>query len=275
MSKVVPFDLHLHTRLSEDGEGTIEGYCEKALEMGMSELGFTEHVDLCPTDPHYNFLDYERYRGEISAARARYQGRLAIRMGMEVTYLPSIAKDISDYLEGKDFDYLIGAIHLLDEGAGCISEQEPAHEYFKTRDPVEVYENYFELVLEMVRSGLFDVLAHLDLINRYGLNYLGKFEYGRFYGLLRRILEGAIKRDMALELNASGLRKNLGQPHPHQDILKMYYELDGQLILLGSDAHSPGNLGACLDEAVEIATRIGLNTFVSFEGRMPVYLESG
>ncbi len=269
----VPFDLHVHTSFSDDGEGTIEEFCERALELGIRELGFAEHVDLCPADPHYNFLDYGSYHDAVHAAREKYKGRLSIRLGLEITYLPSIAGEIRSWLEGKDFDYLIGAIHLLDDGQACVSEEDTAHEYFKSRDPVEAYENYFDHVLELVKSGLFDVLAHLDIINRYGLNYLGRFNYGQFYGQIRRILEGVIKRDMALELNASGLRKNINIPHPHPDILKIYYELDGRLVLPGSDAHSPEDLGACLPEAVEFAQRANLDDFVSFENRMPVYLE--
>ena len=88
-------DLHLHSHHSHDGEGEIADFCQRALELGLVEIGFLEHLDLYPLDPHFGLHNYERYLEEIERARRDFP-ELKIRMGVEVTYLPGIRKEIQE-----------------------------------------------------------------------------------------------------------------------------------------------------------------------------------
>ena len=267
-------DLHIHSQLSHDGKAKIKNYCEQAQKLDIKEIGFCEHLDLFPNDPHFGLHNYRIYQEEIERARQQYPN-LKIRMGVEVTYLPEIEKEIAEYLENKDYDYILGAVHLVDDGNNTISEQEPAQLYFSRKSAEECYQGYFELALKSVKSGLFDGIAHLDLINRYGLNYFPDWEWRFHYGIIRRIFEGIIKRGMALEVNSSGLRELPKRAYPEKDLVKLYQELGGEIITIGSDAHSVEFLGAGLEELIQGLKALGVSRLASFERRNVQWIELG
>ncbi len=267
-------DLHLHSAISHDGKAAIREICRKAQELGLSELGFTEHLDLYPKDPHFGLHNYAQYREEIAEARKEFP-QLLIRMGVEATYLPSIRKELQDYLAGREYDYVLGAVHLVEGGGTTVSEEKGCRDLFQNRDAPSCYREYFELTLELVRSGLFDAVAHLDLINRYGLDYYpGAWDWQNFYGLIRRIYEGMIKRGMALEVNTSGLRQPLNRPFPDQDLIEFYRELEGKMVTVGSDAHRLENLGCGIGQTLSLLRHLGFSQVVSFERREPKWREN-
>lgn len=269
ISALAPFDFHVHTSLSHDGQGTVMEYCEQAASLHMKAVGFCEHVDLDPRDFVSGQHDYERYRAEVEEARERFGDRLIIRMGAEVGYVPEIHHEIKKFLETHPYDFVIGSVHSINEGSG-ISDEYEAVETFARMEVMEAYSVYFETVRQMVVAGLFDAVGHLDLINRYGVNYLpDRLSWGRFYGCLRRIFEGTIKRDMALEVNASGLRQAPQATYPPREILQLYREVGGEQVMIGSDAHSVKDLGAGVPAALKLTRDLGLNPFVCFKDRQP------
>ena len=265
-------DLHIHSTISHDADSSIRDYCLKAQELGFLEIGFSEHLDLCRTDPHYGLHDYEKYLAQVKEARKEFPN-LAIRMGVEVTYLPSIQNEIDDFLEGKEYDYAMAAVHLVEGGMVTVSEEDPCREYFSRKTADECFQEFFDLTLASVRSGLFDVLAHLDIINRYGVNYFPDWEWRPHYGVLRKIFEGMIKRGMALEVNTSGFRQSACRPYPERDLLKLYRELGGKMITIGSDAHSAQELGSGVSSAIALAGKLGFNRLVSFERRTVKWMD--
>lgn len=267
---LAPFDFHLHTGLSADGKGTVLEFCEQAARLGMKAVGFCEHLDLDPRDLSAAPHDYEQYRREITEARSRFGDRLAIRMGAEAGFVPRILPDIRDYLSEHQYDYVIGSVHAIADGTAGISEEYESLETFARREFNAVYEEYFETVCEMVVSGLFDVVGHLDLIQRFGVNHQdGPLQWGNYYGALRRILEGAIKREMALEINTSGLRQAPRAAYPDRYVLSLYRELGGRAIMVGSDAHAPDQLGAGIPAALHLAQDLRLTRLVCFKDRIP------
>jgi len=259
-------DLHVHSAISHDAEPTIREYCQRARQTGILELGFAEHLDLCPVDPHCARHDYEKYRAEIAEARREFP-ELKIRMGIEVTFLPRDQQAILEYLEGKEYDYALGAVHLVEEGEANISEEDPCREYFARKDAENCYAEFFELTLELVKSGIFDALAHLDIINRFGVNYAPNWEWRPYYGKLRRIFEGMIKRQMALEINSSGWRQAPARPFPEQELVRLYRELGGNMICIGSDAHRLEHLGSGCGQALALARKLGFAQVATFERR--------
>lgn len=267
-------DLHIHSRISHDGKASIQEHCQKAQELGLHEIGFSEHLDLFPKDPHFNLHNYEQYRSEILSARKEFPN-LKIRMGVEVTYLPQARDQIQEYLADKDYDFVLGAVHLVEEGSLTISEAKGCREFFSRKNPEQCFQEYFELTLEAVRSGLFDALAHLDLIYRYGSDYLPDWEWQSLYGLLRRIYEGMIKRGMALEINTSGLRQSPNRTYPGLELIKFFHELGGEMITIGSDAHQLEHLGSGINQTCTLARHLGFSRIVTFERRNPQWLEIG
>ena len=272
MAELILADSHLHSNLSFDGQGTVLEYCEQAAAKGLGEICFLEHLDLYPQDPYCRYLDDAAYAAAVAEARAKFGDRLRVCWGVEVTYLPSLEQEIAEYIAGKNYDCVAGGVHLIFHGEGGISEEMEALETFARHEAEEVYENYFEHVSAMVRSGLFDVICHLDLVQRYGVHHAPRFDLGRYYGTLRRILEGMIKRETALEVNSSGLRQAPQASYPSREILKLYRELGGELITLGSDSHNPGHLAGGLEECRKLVQELRIARPVSFAGRVAVPL---
>lgn len=261
-------DLHAHTCQSHDGAGTVADWCELAVERGVSVIGFCEHLDLDETDVYFNQLDYDAYRAEVAEARGRFADRIQIRMGVEIGYLPRLEKEIGEWLELHPVDFAMGSVHTIFENAG-ISGEYDALETFARYEFWEIYEEFFGQTLSLVKSGLFDVVGHFDLVQRYGAHYLkGEMEWGRLYGLIGRAFEGMILRQMALEINTSGLRQQPKACYPDPKLLAFYRELGGEQVTLGSDAHDPTLVAAGMDRAAELVRAHGLRP-VEFIERQP------
>lgn len=274
VASILPYDFHVHSSLSHDGNGTIIEYCEKALTMGVKAIGFCEHLDLDPRDAVSGMHDYKLYRSLIEEAREAHGDRLIICMGAEVGYVPRMGGEISDYLAGHAYDFVVGSIHTIFDGESGISDEYDALETFARCELWAAYENYFETVNDMVKTGLFDVVGHLDLINRFGVNHMeGELEWGRFYGVLRRILEGAIKRQMPVEINTSGLRQAPRLTYPGREVLKLYKELGGEQVLVGSDAHDPADLGGGIPAAIKLTREFKLDPDIYFKDRIPLRIK--
>jgi len=265
-------DLHIHSTISHDGKASLREHCQKAIELGLKEAGFAEHLDLNNVDPHAGLHDYKRYQAEIEQARREFPA-LAVRMGVEASFMPQGQKTIRDFLEGKEYDYVLAAVHMVEGGKYTVSEEGPCRDFFSRRSAKECYEEFFELTLAAVKSGLFDAVAHLDVINRYGLTICPDWEWRLFYGLIRRIFERMTKRGMALEINTSGFRQTPGRPYPDRDLLKLYRELGGQMITIGSDAHKIENLASGVPQALKMARELGFSRVVTFERRNPKWLK--
>jgi len=262
-------DYHVHTNASHDGAGTVEKYCARAESLGLRELAFTNHLDLDPGLSHAGSYNHSTFIEEVRESTARHPD-LAIKIGVEVTYQTRLKKEIASALDGIEVDFIIGGIHVVGAAENTISEEEGARIYFRDKNSAkEAYEPYFEEALDTVRFGHFDVMGHLDVIKRYGSSIVGAFRIGDFYGFLRRILEGMIKRDIALEVNSSGLFHHVREIYPSAEILKLYRELGGRRLTIGSDSHRPEDLGRGLDEAVAAIRRAGFDEITLYEKRIP------
>ena len=269
VESIVPCDFHIHTSFSHDGEGTVMEYCKLAAQRGMTAIGFCEHVDLDERDIVSGHHDYEAYRAEVEEARSRFGDRVNISMGAEVGFVPSISNVISDFLGGREYDYVVGSVHAINDGMSGISEQYDALETFARHEPADAYAEYFETVNDMVVSGLFDVVGHLDLVRRFGVDYeQGVVEWGSLYPILQRVMDGVIKRQMAIEINTSGLRQIPKETYPSRRLLQLYKEVGGERVILGSDAHAPKDLGAGIPAAIKLVRELKLKP-VRFSNRLP------
>lgn len=265
-------DYHLHSDASHDGTGSLEEYCVRASAVGFRELGFANHMDFHPSLPHAGKYSHENFLREAEQTRERYP-EIVLRVGVEVTYQSKLEDEISGTLSGLKLDYALGSVHIVGEECFCITEKDGAERYFRDKfSSLEAYGPYFETVMALVKSGLFDALGHIDVIKKF-TTALGdsaeSFEIREFYGPVRKILEGLIKRDMALEVNTSGLFHPVEEIYPSSFILKLYRELGGRRIVIGSDAHRPGELGRGLEEAVEMLRKLGFKELTVFENRTP------
>jgi histidinol-phosphatase (PHP family) len=131
-------------------------------------------------------------------------------------------------------------------------------------DPEKVWKRYFETLGEAARSGMFDILAHPDLVKVWGRDVPQPTgDLRRFYDLA---MDGIAESDVAIEVSTAGLRKPVREIYPAPAFLEMCLEA-GRPVALSSDAHVPNDLGHRYDDALELLERAGVGELAVFERR--------
>jgi len=249
-------DLHNHTILCRHAEGSMREYIEKAIEKGMDIFGFSEHAPM-NFDEEYrlSFDEMQLYESGVRELAQKYEESIDIRLGYEVDWLPGY---MDERVLNADVDYLIGSVHFI-EGWGFDNPEFIGR--YESEDIDELWRKYFAEIEKMVGSGLFDIVAHFDLIKVF--RFLPQADIP---GYAEASLDAIAAREMVLELNAAGLRKPIGELYPSIELLKMAYERDIP-ITFASDAHSPEQVGFAMREVVEAAKSVGYSQLCAFKNR--------
>jgi histidinol-phosphatase (PHP family) len=264
-------DYHVHLR-PDDREATAaiaftaanaERYREAAAERGSAELGVSEHV--------HRFRDaltvwrhpwWETYAvDDLDAYCAFVREETDLRLGIEADFIPGREDRLANLLDGRPWDYVVGSVHFLGDYALDTDEYSV---WDAARGPEEVWRRYFETLAEAARSGLYDILAHPDLVKVWGR------EKPRPEGDLRRFYEPAIEAiadsGIAVEVSTAGLRKRAEEIYPSQSFLEMAVDA-GAAIALSSDAHEPAHIGYGYDEALRLLDAVGVSELCVFAAR--------
>ncbi len=228
-------DMHVHTVDSPDGEIPAVDLVERAISEGVSVLGFVAHVNMNPDDFCYGVFDPVAYRRSLEEARKLAKGEPLILEGLEVGEPHRFREEVAAVVDCDDFDFITGALHHV-RGIGIAL----GAEVFGEHEPEIVVEAYLRETLEMVEIADMDMLAHFGIYRR-GLFLAGKegfpSEVELWPGLVEKILGTLMDRDIALELNTSGLRRKERCTYPSPEVLAMYHGMGGRLVSIGSDSH--------------------------------------
>ena len=268
-------DYHLHSTCSVDGFSSIADYCQQALKLGFAEIGFCEHVDLDPRDRGCDFFNYRDFSSQIAAQRESHGRRLAVRAAVEITYQASKEQEIALFLADKSFDYVVGSVHLVEDAEewAVVSETGHCERYFAQRTVQAAYRPYFAELRRAVASGLFDLVGHFDLVKRYGVDYYGPFTTAAFADEIHDVLKLMVEKGVGMEINTSGLRQPPRETFPGLEILKGYRQLGGEILTIGSDAHSAADLGRGIARAVTLARQAGFRAITLFKKRSRRWLD--
>ncbi len=265
-------DLHVHLR-PDDRDAAAASYLTvqnaaryraAAREHGIDELGVSEHI--------YRFrqaLDIWRHpfwEGYASDDLDEYcefvRARTDLRLGIEADYVPGAEERTRALLGAREFDYVVGSVHFLREGA--VDMQEYSVWDVRARSAEDVWQAYFEAIAASARSGLFDVIAHPDLVKYWGTPARTP------PGGLRRYYEPAVaaiaQAGVAVELSTAGLRKPAGELYPAPEFLKLCVAANVPVVL-SSDAHRPEDLGAGYERALALLDSLGVRELATFERR--------
>lgn len=249
-------DLHNHTKLCNHASGEMDEYVKEAIEKEIKYFGFSDHAPM-EFDKEYrmSFNDMRFYEGEVKRLKDIYKKDIEILLGYEVDYLPNY---MDERVINAKVDYLIGSVHFLD-GWG-FDNPEFIGEY-KNRDIDKIWEEYFDAIKSMAKSGKFDIVGHIDLIKVF--KYLPKKE-------IKVIASEAIKEikraNLVVELNMAGYKKPINELYPSKDILELIKEHDID-ITFGSDAHKPSEICKYEDNLKDILKEFDFTKCAVFKDR--------
>ena len=264
-------DYHVHLR-PDDPEataarhftaGNAERYREAADERGIAELGVSEHVHRF--QQALGVWDHPFWRAnavdDLDAYCSFVRTETDLRLGIEMDFVPGREDRTANLLDAFEWDYVIGSVHFLGDLAVDMDEYDV---WRGMGDPERVWRRYFETLGEAARTGLFDVLAHPDLVKVWGGGRpRPEGDLRRFYD---RAMEGIAESGVAVEVSTAGLRKPVGEVYPAPAFLEMCLEA-GAPVCLSSDAHVPEYLGHGYEQAVELLGDLGVTELCVFEGR--------
>jgi histidinol-phosphatase (PHP family) len=266
-------DYHLHLR-PDDAAATaaeyftganVDRYRTVAEERGVAELGCSEHIyrfaQALEVWQHPLWRDSARDDLDTYAGFVREETDL--KLGIEADFLAGREDRMATLLDGYDWDYVVGAVHFVGEHA----VDHDGYEVWDHRSqrPDELWRRYFRTLGEAARSGLFDILAHPDLIKIWGPRRpLPEGDLRRFYDLA---MEGIAESQIAVEVSTAGLRKPVAELYPAPAFLEMCVDA-GCPVALSSDAHVPGDVGRDYEVALELLERVGVGELAVFERRV-------
>lgn len=253
-------DYHIHTPRCGHATGAMRDYVLSAIEAGLAEMGFADHFPLIHlSDPHLamGLEEVPSYIEEVERLRAEFPG-FPIRLGIEADYVPEVLDRLEELLGEYSFDYVYGSVHFVD---GWAFDDPRNLAQYRGRDLGLLYRRYFETLADAAECGLFDALPHPDLVKKFG--FRPDEDLGEVY---RECLERVARTGLAVELNTSGLRKPVREVYPAPGFLRRSREL-GIPVTLGSDAHSPDEVGRDFNLALSLLEEAGYDSITVFRGR--------
>ncbi|WP_099156542.1 histidinol-phosphatase HisJ family protein [Virgibacillus ndiopensis] len=257
------FDYHVHSDFSADCETSMEKSIEKAIEMGLKEICFTDHIDYDYPDPTITFdLDLPKYNRKMEQLKEKYSNKITIKKGVEVGVQPYLLPKYEELMNTDWFDFVICSMHTTDK------KDLHSGEFFNDKSIDEAYGAYYKELLYCVQNyRKYNILGHIDLVKRYTK---GKAE-GNFHEIISQIFKEIIPAGKGIELNTSGVRYGLDSGMPSVDILKLYKEMGGEILTLGSDSHKESTIAFQFKDSLALLQQIGFRYITTFEKGEPTF----
>jgi histidinol-phosphatase (PHP family) len=272
-------DYHVHLR-PDDRDATpdqfftaanADRYRESAADKGIQELGVAEHIYRFTAAQdvwkHPLWLDYGR--DDLDAYCEFVREQTDLKLGIEADFIPGREDRMANLLEARDWDYVVGSVHFLGDHAVDYDKYDV---WTTGESPDKVWAKYFDWLGECAASGLYDILAHPDLVKMWGKERpRPDGDLRRFYD---RAMEGIADSGIAVEVSTAGLRKPTGSIYPDPAFLEMVIDA-GNPIALSSDAHVPDQLGFRYDDALKYLSDLGVKELTVFDKRERTLVEIG
>ena len=277
-------DYHVHTEFSDDSNYPMEQVIKDAITKGFDELCFTDHVDYGikkdwdesgemiyrkggagePDQMPVANVDYPVYYKTFQKMKELYQDKISLKFGLEFGMQAHTVEKYEKLFSRYPFDFIILSVHEIED-------KEFWDQGFQNGMTQQEYnERYYEEMLYLVQNyHNYSVLGHMDLITRY--DKAGVYSFEQLKPILTKILKTVIADEKGIEVNTSSHRYGLKDLTPSRDILKLYKELGGKIITIGSDSHKPEHLGAFVDETKEELKALGFEQICTFDKMKPVY----
>ncbi|WP_455720127.1 histidinol-phosphatase HisJ family protein [Agathobacter sp.] len=272
-------DYHVHTKFSDDSDYPMEKVVCDAIDKGLDEICFTDHVDYGvkkdwdePGEMLYRQgeilanVNYPLYEKEYNRLREKYSDKITLKLGLEFGMQAYTIEKYETLFKKYPFDFIILSVHEVDD------KEFWTQDFQRNKTQEEYNMRYYEELLYLVRHyHNYSVLGHMDLITRYDNEGIYPFE--NIKPIVSKILKTVIADGKGIEVNTSSHRYGIEDLTPSRDILKLYKELGGRIITIGSDSHKPEHLGVYIDETKVWLKELGFNEVCTYEKMMPVFHE--
>ena len=281
-------DYHLHTEFSDDSNELMEDQIERAIELGFDEICFTDHVDygtkkdwdegdiqyrggdgigtaVDELSPIAN-VDYPAYFDKLHRMKEVYSDRITLKQGLEFG-IQTITIDKFEKLFSRyeqELDFVLLSMHQID------NKELWTQDFQRNYCQKDYNELYYKEIYDVMKSyDHYSVLAHLDLIVRYDLN--GRYPFRLVEDQIAEILKLAIRNGKGIEINTSSWHYGLDDTMPSRDLLKLYHDLGGRIITIGSDAHTTKYVGDHYKDAADLLKEIGFKEITTFDRMTPIF----
>lgn len=254
-------DYHIHTKLCGHAEGEMEEYVQAARAQSLQEMGFSDHLPMLKwAHPEYAmpFTALAEYIQHVHTLQRQYPD-IQIKLGIEADYYSSAEEQATrELLAQYPFDYVYGSVHFIEGWA----IDDPRHlAEWQQRDVNAVYVQYFTLLQQAIRSRIFDIIGHFDLVKKFGHRPTIDLS-----DLIESTVRCCKEQEVVVEINTAGLRKPVNEMYPSVHILRLLKDY-AVPIVLGSDAHTPYDVARDFSVARKAATELGLTHVVRFKQR--------
>lgn len=236
--------------------------------MGMHTLCVTDHEDMDYNDAGEFEIDLDSYYPAMLDSRNKYKDQIDLRIGVELGIQPYLKDRLDAFVKQYPLDFVIGSTHIVNR----IDPYYP--EYWEGKTPKEAITEYYDATFEGIQCfSNFDVYGHIDYITRYLPDKTFDYSFPAFSDQIESILKELIHMGKGIEINTGGLYKGSDSTNPAPEILKLYRELGGEIITVGSDAHDVPYLGYGFDKAASILLDCGFSYYTIFKDRKPEFIK--
>jgi histidinol-phosphatase (PHP family) len=282
---MILMDCHTHTQFSVDSDADIGLCVKRAAELGLAAYAITDHCECngwykkehYPEDTWYlreSFdyaADFEGSVAAVTALKEKYADKLDLICGVELGQIlhdVEVAKIVN---ADKRVDFIIGSVHQV------MGEQDFYFIDYEKLTMDEIYsllERYFKEVYEVSKTDLFDVIGHITYCLRYMKQRNGiEADISRFDDIIAETLRNLAANGKGIEINTSGLRQGFGDCFPSLKYVKMYRDLGGEIITVGSDSHTVGDIAANSADGIALAAAAGFTQLTYFKQRKPYFID--
>lgn len=272
-------DYHVHTEFSDDSTADMESVIRAAITAGVEELCFTDHVDYGIKFDHDHYrrmsgkelekagiflnVDYPEYFKKITLLTERYQGQITLKKGLEFGIQSHTIPRYEALFAAWPLDFILLSCHQVED------KEFWTNEFQLGRTPKEYNDRYYEEILACAEEYKnYSVLGHLDMIQRYN-GTLYPFEASR--PIITEILKTVIRDKKGIEVNTSSFRYGLNDLTPARDILRLYRELGGTILTIGSDCHQAKDVAEHIPSVKAELKALGFTHFCTYQAMVPSF----
>lgn len=253
----------MHSINSTDAKSTIPELCISAIASGLKEIAVTDHFEPQPGNEEYSQYSAGNYFFDLMKVRAVFRGQLIIKRGVELGQPHLYPESSGNLINSHFYDFVLGSAHKMKNGIDF-------GDIVYSSENVSFYcDRYLDELKALAEWNRFDCLAHLDLVKRYAAKYGVRADLMRFRDRLEEILRLVIDNGRGIEVNTSGLRQSAHECMPGLELLRLYRQLGGEIVTVGSDAHRACDVGKGIISAVELIESAGFRYVTVYTNRRP------